>query len=228
MNKSMDKLWESKIWKLQFDEKSVRLVMSKIWDDRFIIFALEWKQTIPEKAYEISTTTPSHISFHIHDNFLKFSGVYVSPQFRWTLLSDYLISLLFTISEELKISLKDTSVIRKPIMAKKLMEWWFVPKNLATQVELTGISMWPLWFPVVKNIQDKSGRLKHNVSRVSENVFYILSEDEKGTGEITPIHTWFRFEDREKYDKKMEGLTDKITGKRIFYKTKVKKILEEK
>lgn len=224
----MDKLWESKIWRLQFDEKSVRLVISKLWDDRFKIFALEGKQFIPENPYEITIETPSYISFCIHDTILKFSGVYVAPQFRGTLLSDYLISTLFTISEELKFSLQDTSVIRKPIMAKKLMEWWFVPKNLDTQVELTGISMWPLWFPIVKNVQDKYGRLKHNVSRVSENVFYILSEDEKGIGEITPIHTWFRFQDREKYDKKMEILEAKITGKRRFYKTKLKKILEGK
>lgn len=224
----MDKLWESKIWRLQFDEKSVRIVMSKIWDARFKIFALEWKETIPENPYEINAQTPSYISFHIHENSLKFSWVYVAPELRGTLISDYFISLLFTISEQMKIPFHDTSIIRKPIMAKKLMEWWFIPKNLDTQVELTGISIWPFWYPVVKNVQDTSGRLKHNISKFSENVFYILSDIEEGTGEIMPIHTGFTFENWEKYNEKIEKLSHKITWKNRFYKTKVAKILGEK
>ena len=63
--------------------------------------------------------------------------MYVAPHFRGSLMSDYLISLLFQISEELEIPLSETSVIRKPIMAKKLIEWGFIAKIEDTKVELT-------------------------------------------------------------------------------------------
>jgi hypothetical protein len=41
------------------------------------------------------------------------------------------------------------------------------------------------------------------MSRLSQNVFYILEEQE-GTGEIVPIHTQFLFQDIEKSYKKIE------------------------
>ncbi len=220
----MNKLWENIIWRLQLHETSIRFIIEKLWDERFRVYALHWKQTIYSNPYKIDEFTPSYLSFCIHNNTLKFSWMYVAPHFRGSLMSDYLMSLLFQISEELEIPLSETSVIRKPIMVKKMIEWGFVAKNQDTQVELTGQSQGVLKIPIVKSIQDISGRLRYNMSKLSQNVFYILW-DENGTGEIVPIHTQFIFQDIKKSYQKMTLLTSDIDGKRRFYRGKLRKIL---
>lgn len=220
----MNKISENKIWRLQFDETSIRVTIEKFWDERFRIYALEWTQTISSDPHKIDEFTPSYVSFCIHDNMLKFSWMYVAPHFRGSLMSDYLMSLLFQISEELEIPLSETSVIRKPIMAKKLIEWGFIAKIEDTKVELTWQSQGILKIPIVKNIQDISGKLKHNISKLSQNVFYILAQ-QQGTGEIVPIHTQFLFENIQKSEEKIENLSCEIIGKRRFYKGAVRKIL---
>lgn len=220
----MNSTGEYKIWRLQFDEKSIRIAVDKFWDERFRIYALEWKQTIPTDPYAININGPSYISFYIQDHTLKFSWIYVAPHLRGTLVSDYLISLLFDISQELNIPISETAVIRKPLVSKKLIEWWFTPKNFDTQVELTGYSQGVLKVPVVKSVQDISGKLKHNISKLSQNVFYILAP-QQGTGEIVPIHTQFLFENIQKSEEKIENLSCEIIGKRRFYKGAVRKIL---
>lgn len=221
---NMDTIAENKIWRLQFNERSIRFSIEKFWEERFRIYALEWKQTITWDPHKIDLSTPSYISFCIHENTLKFSWMYVSPHFRGTLMSDYLISLLLDISEEFDIPISETAVIRKPIIAKKLLEWGFVAKNLDTQVELTGISQGVLKIPVVKSVQDLSGRLKNSISKLSQNVFYILT-NQQGIGEIVPIHTQFSFQNIEKSHQKIETLASDIVTKRTFYRGKVRKIL---
>lgn len=220
----MNSTGEYKIWRLQFDEKSIRIAVDKFWDERFRIYALEWKQTTPTDPYAINIKGPSYISFCIHDHTLKFSWIYVAPHLRGTLISDYLISLLFHISQQLDLSISETAVIRKPLIAKKLIEWGFTAKNFDTQVELTGHSQGILKIPIVKSVQDISGKLKHNISRLSQNVFYILGEEE-WIGEVVPIHTQFLFQNIQKSDEKIQKLSCEIVGKRRFYKGAVRKIL---
>jgi len=69
----MNKISENKIWRLQFDETSIRVTMEKFWDERFRIYALEWTQTISSDPHKFDLSTPSYISFCIQDNMLKFS-----------------------------------------------------------------------------------------------------------------------------------------------------------
>jgi len=154
------------------------------------------------------------------------TGIYVPPKDRGGILADVLMEILFRVSESINRPLKDTTVIRKPIFVKKLMQFGFLPKDDSTQVEI---------LPHRKNdeipricLVQKPEMIELRSGYSSEKIFYHVVERngrEPNPKNIIPIQTRFHLGDTEQCTKKRETVNCELNGRIQIFPNRVKRIL---
>lgn len=78
----------------------------------------------------------SFLGFRRDSDRLQISGMWVDPMARGTDLSYVLVETGFILADVLQVPLRDTAIIRKPLLASFLGKLGFSPVSTATQVQL--------------------------------------------------------------------------------------------
>jgi hypothetical protein len=165
---------KEQIWYAQTENGRINFMFVRYEIGKWVRFRLfgmvNWNENIP--LHPSSSEGTNMLPFDITENSLKITWIRVNPENRGKWLSDILFLQALKIADILNIRNIETSVIRKPILAKKLNEWGFIPNEATTYAHIIPDNDSSSALPLVDIYSEKDKFKPTNISRTWKHLFY--------------------------------------------------------